>query len=65
MLDAERRKKWSKKHGHNTYGRDDSEGDEGELKPNGQKKRKQGKVLTDGTCKACGSTSHQRSNHKD
>ena len=64
-LDAERRKEWTKKHGHDTYGSDDSEGDEGELKLKGRKKRKQEKVCTDGKCKACGSTSHQRSNHKD
>ena len=64
-MDAERCKEWTKKHGHDTYGSDDSEGDEGELKPKGRKKRKQGKVCTDGKCKACGSTSHQRSNHKD
>ena len=45
-MDAQRRKEWSKKHGHDTYGRDNSEYDEGELKLEGRKKRKQGQAST-------------------
>ena len=44
-------KLWSKKHGHDTYGSDDSDIDEDELKRKGQK------CTTGGTCK-CGSTTH-------
>ena len=51
-MDAQRRKLWSKKHGHDTYGSDDSDIDEDEIKPKGRK------------CK-CGSTTHQRTNHSD
>ena len=65
MMDAQRRKEWSKKHSHDTYGSDDSEYDEGELKLKGQKKHKQGQASTVGKYKACGSSSHQRSNHRD
>ena len=64
-LDAQRRKDWSKKHGHDTYGSGDSGDDDGELKPKGQKKRKQGQISTGGKCKSCGSTSHLRSNHSE
>ena len=55
-MDAQRCKMWSKKHGHDTY---DSDLDEDELKPKGQKKH-----TTGGACK-CGSTTHQRTNHSD
>ena len=61
-VDAQRRKVWSKKHGHDTYGSDDSDDsdlDEDELKPKGRKKR-----TTGGMCK-CGSTTHQRTNHSE
>ena len=58
-VDAQRRKVWSRKHGHNTYGSDDSNLDEDEIKPRSQKKR-----TTGGTCK-CGSTTHQRTNHSE
>ena len=58
-MDAQRRKLWSKKHGHDTYGSDDSDIDEDEIKPKGRKKR-----TTSGQCK-CGSTTHQRTNHSD
>ena len=64
-LDAQRRKDWSKKHGHDTYGSGDSDEDDGELKSNVQKKRKQGQISTGGKCKSCGSTSHLRSNHSE
>ena len=57
-MDAQQRNMWSKKHGHDTYGSDDSDIDEDE-KPRGQKKR-----ITGGQCK-CGSTTHQRTNHSD
>ena len=42
MLDSQRRKKWSKKHGHDTYGSGDSDEEGVELKtrgPKGSKKR--------------------------
>lgn len=65
--DAQRRKVWSHKHGHDTYGDQDS-GDQGsgdedsrEFKP--KVSRKKGSF--DGKCKACGSTTHLRSSHKD
>ena len=47
-------------HGHDTYGSDNSDIDEDELKPKGQKKRTTGGMM----CK-CGSTTHQRTNHSD
>ena len=55
-MDVQRRKVWSKKHGHDTY---DSDLDEDELKTKGQKKH-----ITGGMCK-CGFTTHQRTNHSD
>ena len=58
-MDARRRKVWSKKHGHDTYGSDDSDLDKDELKPKGRKKCTAG-----GTCK-CGSTTHQHTNHSE
>ena len=58
-VDAQRCKVWSKKLGHDTYGSDDSDLDEDELKPKGRKKR-----MTGGTCK-CGSTTHQHTHHSD
>ena len=58
-VDAQRRKVWSKKHGHDTYDSDDSDLDEDELKPKGWKKR-----TTGGMCK-CGSTTHKRTNHSE
>ena len=39
--DAQRRKEWSRKHGHDTYG-DDEDSDTDELKPKEKKKRKKG-----------------------
>ena len=63
-MDRECRKKWSKKHGHDTYGSDDSDEDGNELKPRRQKKHK-GQVSTGGKFRACGATSHQWSNHRD
>ena len=57
--DAQCRKLWSKKHGHNTYSSDNSDIDKDELERKGQKKR-----TTGGTCK-CESTTHQRTNHGD
>ena len=58
-MDAEHRKVWSKKHGHDAYGSDDSDIDEDELESKGQKKRTAGEM-----CK-CGSTTHQHTNHSD
>ena len=47
------------RHGHNTYGSDDSDIDEDEFKPKGQKKN-----TTGGQCKY-GSTTDQCTNHSD
>ena len=58
-VDAQYRKLWSNKHGHDTYGSDDSDIDKDELKRKGQKKRTTGE-----TCK-CGSTTHLRTNHSE
>ena len=63
--DAQRRKAWSKKYGHDTYGDDDSDDDDLELKPKASKRRKKGPRSAGGKCKACGSTTHQRSNHSE
>ncbi len=57
--DAQRRKVWSKKHGHDTYG--DTDDLDCEAKPTVSKKVK---TSTGGKCK-CGSTTHKRSNHRD
>ena len=57
-MDGQRRKVLSRKHGHDTYGNDDSDLDEDEIKPIGQKKH-----TTGGECK-CGSTT-QRTNHSE
>ena len=59
--DRERRKAWSKKHGHDTYGDDDSDDSDIELKPKKGRKRPKS---TGGMCK-CGSTTHLRSNHRE
>ena len=59
--DAQRRKEWSKKHGHDTYG-DDEDSDTAELKPKEKKKSKKGQKM-EGQCK-CGSTTHLRTSHK-
>ena len=61
-VDTQRRKEWSKKHGQDTYGSDDDE-DDSEIKSKGQKKHRQGQASTGRRCKACGLSSHQRSNH--
>ena len=58
-VDAQCRKVWSKKHGHDTYGSDDSDLDEDEIKPKGRKKH-----TSEGKCK-CGSTTHQRTTHSE
>ena len=42
--DAQRRKAWSKKHGHDTYGDDHSDDDDLELKPKASKTQKGTKV---------------------
>ena len=62
MKDEQVRKEWSKKHGHNTYGDDDSDV---ELKPKGRERQKKRKAATGGKCSACGSTSHRSSRHRD
>ena len=61
--DAQRRKAWSYKHGHDTYGDHDSGDDEDDLELKPKVSRKKGSA--GGKCKACGSTTHLRSNHND
>ena len=58
-VDAQHRKVWSKKHGHNTYSSDNSDLDEDEIKPEGWKKH-----MTGGKCK-CGSITHQHTTHSE
>ena len=60
--DAQRRKEWSKKHGHDTYGDNDSDEDRVELKTKEQKRQQSS---TERKCRACGSTTHRRSSHRD
>ena len=60
--DAQRRKEWSRKHGHDTYG-DDEDSDTAELKPKEKKKSNKGQRMVEGQCK-CGSTTHLRTSHK-
>ena len=58
-MDAQCCKLWSKRHGHDTYGSDNSDIDEDEIKP-----KRQNKHATGGTCR-CGSITHQCTNHSD
>ena len=59
-LDSHRRKQWSKKHGQDVYG------DRGDSDEEGVELRSKVKQASAGEkCKACGSTSHLRSNHPD
>ena len=60
--DAQRRKEWSRKHGHDTYG-DDEDSDTAELKPK-QKKSIKGQKMVEGQCKR-GSTTHLRTSHNE
>ena len=57
---------WTKKHGHDTYGCDDGSDREHDLDivKEGRKGKNRGKGKTQG-CVACGSSTHQRSSHKD
>ena len=57
-MDAQRRKEWSKKHGHHTYG-DTVEESLAKTVTAGQ-----GKKSGASKCK-CGSTTHKRSTHKN
>ena len=61
--DAQRRKEWSRKHGHDTYG-DDEDSDTAELKPKAKKKSKKGQKMVEGQCE-CGSTTHLRTSHNE
>ncbi len=70
------RSKWSRKHGRDTYGDDNDaaseleedtsskRGTQGKRKPTGSKQDK-GKLRARKPCSACGSSTHQRSSHKD
>ena len=60
--DAQQRKNWSKKHGHDTYYDLDDAEDEPDLAPSTSRVRHQ---VSNKQCKACGSTTHQRSTHRD
>ena len=61
--DAQRCKAWSKKHGHDThYGDDDS--NDYDTEPKSEEYNKQQKAVGR-KCKACGSTAHLHSSHKD
>ena len=53
---AQRRKEWSRKHGHDTYG-DEEDSDTAELKSKEKKKSNNGQRMVEGQCK-CGSTTH-------
>ena len=48
--DAQCRKEWSRKHGHDTYG-DDEDSKTAELKPKQKKKSKKGQKMVEGQCK--------------
>ncbi len=61
IKDAQCRKDWSKRHGHDTYG--DTDDLDSEAKPKVSKKVKPAKSSSGGKCK-CGSTTHRRSNHR-
>ena len=63
---AKDRINWTKKHGHDTYGCDDGSDLEHDLDivKEGRKGKNRGKGKTQG-CVACGSSTHQRSSHKD
>ncbi len=61
--DSQRRKKWSAKHGHDTYG-GDTEDLDSEAKPKHSKQAKQKGKSSGNVCR-CGSTSHSRTSHRD
>ncbi len=60
--DAQLRKSWSKKHGHDTYG--DTDVLDSEAKPKASKQVKPRKSSSGGKCK-CGSTGHRCVSHRD
>ena len=60
--DAQRRKEWSRKHSHDTYGDEDS--DTAELKPKEKRKGRKGQKIVEGQCK-CGSKTHLRTSHNE
>ena len=61
---AQCHKEWSKKHGHDIYG-DEVIEESTKVKPAGPRAHKKTKVSTEGKCRACGSTTHRRSTHRD
>ena len=61
--DAQCRKRWSKDHGHDTYG--DDENDDLELTTKVESRGKRRQKLSGKKCKACGSTTHMRSSHTE
>ena len=61
--DAQYRKEWSRKHGHDTHG-DDEDSDTAELKPKENEKTKKGQKMVEGQCK-CGSKTHLRTFHNE
>ena len=68
-MEAKARIKWSKKHGHDTYGQDDDSDLEcdRDIVRDGRKQTSRGEGTTRGKqeCGACGSTIHKRSSHND
>ena len=62
-LEARERIKWSKKHGHDTYGCDSDSDSENEL--GAERKMKKWVKGRGRKCTSCGSSSHQRSSHSD
>ena len=62
-LEGRERIKWSKKHGHDTYGCDSDSDSENEL---GAERKMKKQVKGRGRkCTSCGSSSHQRSSHSE
>ena len=70
VLEGVKRKEWSRKHGHDTYGDDDAH-DDSDHEPEEKKGKGKGKtrakreVQGGQVCSACGSSTHKRSSHRD
>ena len=66
VLEGMKRKEWSRKHGHDTYGDDDAH-DDSDHEPEEKKGKTRAKREVQGgqVCAACGSSTHKRSSHRD
>ena len=65
-LEARERIKWSKKHGHDTYGCDSDSDSQNELGAVKVERKMKKQVKGRGRkCTSCGSSSHQRSSHSE